>query len=124
MLKPEQLKVGLLVWWRRNGSHYGSSWSCPCVVTTVIPEENAFQVRSLDDFKETSRLAIERGPESDPSSLTEMRICSTEEVKDYLHGKMSSHLSAISADEQSLEARKRSAQRYAEQANALIATFK
>jgi len=63
---------------------YSRSWSCPCVVTQVNEEEGTYRVRSLDNFKETGPLRIEGHPELAPSSLSEMRVCTAEEVREYL----------------------------------------
>ena len=79
MIKKEDLKVGLLVWWTRNGDW--SSWDCPCVVTYVNIEENWFRVLSFDDMKETEHeLAID---ESDKTSLSEMKIVTVDDVVEY-----------------------------------------
>lgn len=81
MVQASELKVGLLVWWTAERSM--KAWSCPCVVTYVDVEKNHYRVRSLDDFEETSNLLIDRGEGGDKSSLTEMRICTLDEVKIY-----------------------------------------
>lgn len=87
MIKPEELQVGLLVWWTRNNDGWGGSWNCPCVVSYVNREENKFKVISFDDMKETSNksggLSIIRPEGGDKSSLEEMRISSIQEVEKY-----------------------------------------
>ena len=80
MIKKEEMKPGLLVWWSAN--RYMKSWSCPAIVTVV--DEESFKVQSLDDFKETEPLRMNDIPNLDKSVRnTEMRICTTEEVLDY-----------------------------------------
>ena len=80
MVKKEDVKPGLLVWW--SAERYMSSWSCPAVVTAV--EGGCFRVRSLDNFKETAPLRMDDVSGGDKSVLTsEMRPCTLDEVKDY-----------------------------------------
>lgn len=84
-VKKEDLKVGLLVWW--TAERYMRGWDCPCVVTYVNHEKNHYKIFSFDDCKESGDLLIERPEGGDKSSLTEMRICDTEEVGKYFKNK-------------------------------------
>ncbi len=88
MLKKEDLKVGLLIWW--SAERYMRGWSCPAIVTEA--SDKSFKVRSLDDFKETDDLRMEDDPEGlpykDESSRKEMRICTMDEVKEYFKKSM------------------------------------
>jgi hypothetical protein len=81
MIKKQDLKVGLLVWWSRDG-HF-SDWSCPCVVSKVDMQNNTFRVISFDDFKECDDLLIKRPSGGDASSLTEMELISLKEIEAY-----------------------------------------
>ncbi len=82
MIKPNQLKVGLLVWW--EAGRYMSNWNCPGVITKVDTDNNHYRVKTFDTMKETNDLLIIRDPRGDKSSLEEMRISSSEEVMFYL----------------------------------------
>lgn len=85
MLKKNELKVGLVIWWAR-GELRGGDWNCPCIITHVDIEGNKYRVFSFDDFKETKDLQIEMPTHdvSDSSSLAEMRLSSMEEVRAFL----------------------------------------
>ena len=80
MIKKEDMKPGVLVWW--SADRYMRSWSCPAIVTAVT--EKWFRVRSLDDFKETNKLRMNDVPDFDKSPRTfEMRLCTMDEVQEY-----------------------------------------
>jgi len=80
MVQISELKVGVFVWW--TAERYMRGWSCPCVVVEVADEW--FKVKSLDDFKVTDRLRMHDIPGLDESSRHEMRLCSKDEVLQYL----------------------------------------
>lgn len=91
-VKPEDLQVGLLVWWKAD--RYMKSWSVPGIVTYVNHEENKYKVYTFDDMKETSELSIIRESSgccnSDPSSLTEMTTTDKQTLVDYIKQKETS----------------------------------
>ena len=102
MIAPEELKVGLFVWWSA-GRHF-SSWSCPCVVSDV--GDKSFRVKSLDNFMETEDLSKVRTVE-DPGVLHEMRICTLEEVRQYFMGQLREKEDEVIKAQRTLEDRKR-----------------
>ena len=86
-LNTDELQVGLLIWWKRDSDW--SSFNTPCVVTYLNREENTFRVFAFDEMKETKDLSITRGDNqckcnSDPSSLTEMRLSNTDELVQFI----------------------------------------
>jgi len=82
MIKNEELVEGLLVQW--TAERYMRGWDCPCIVTEVNREKNYFKVFTFDEYVETGPLAIKRPANNDPSSLTEMKIISINEISTYV----------------------------------------
>ena len=82
MIKKEDLKKELLVWW--TADRLSHRWSCPAIVTVV--GEDYFQVQCLDDFENTVPLSIDGVSGLDESvRIAEMRICTLEEARDYFN---------------------------------------
>jgi hypothetical protein len=82
-MEKKELKVGKYVWWKGQ-SFMTQVWSCPCIVTYI--GRKGFKVQSFDDFEESELLHYRVGARKDQalSVLLEMRVCDTEEVKEYL----------------------------------------
>ena len=78
MIKKEDIKVGLLIWWIADRRF--KQWSCPAVVTAV--GNTQFRLQSLDDFAETD-LSIDS---SHGEFICEIEMCSCtiEEARGYL----------------------------------------
>jgi hypothetical protein len=69
MLKPEEVRVGLLVWWDRLGIQ------SPCQITEV--SEGSFALLSIND---TSVPRIHMNS----AALHEMRVCTLKDVEQYM----------------------------------------
>jgi hypothetical protein len=79
MIKQEELKVGMFVWWRcpcmdNRGFPF---WSCPCLIIEVY--DIKFKIKTLDDHNEFL-LLYNIG---NRNILSEMEPCSIDEVRDY-----------------------------------------
>ncbi len=120
MVRKEDVKPGLLVWW--SAERYMSGWSCPAVVTVV--EEKWFRVRSLDDFKETDPLRMDDVPSGDKSVLTsEMRICTLDEVKEYFKKRKRKFEDTITEKIRDLKDAQDAMAGFEEKAEAFLKTF-
>lgn len=120
MVRKEDVKPGLLVWW--SAERYMNSWSCPAVVTVV--EEKWFRVRNLDDFKETVPLRMDDVSGGDKSVLTsEMRVCTLDEVKDYFKERRREFEDTITKKIRGLKDAQEAKVGFEEKAEAFLKTF-
>ncbi|MGC9611003.1 MAG: hypothetical protein ABSE68_02170 [Minisyncoccia bacterium] len=80
MIEIQQLKKGLLVWWKAERT--SRSWSYPAVVTLAAKDH--FKVMGFDDFKESDELHISRDLTKGDDCRQEMTQCSFGDVVNYL----------------------------------------
>lgn len=82
MINPEQLEVGVFVWWQasRDGTR---TWGCLGRVEKVNREANKFGVFLLDDFS-LCYFDIEQRSTSDIVLLAEMTVVDPNEIKPIL----------------------------------------
>lgn len=81
-LKPEDIKVGALIWY--HGETYMSAWDCPAEIVEVNLEEGWFRVRSLDDLKVQDQKYDFLIDQHTPASRKNMRIPDTDKVVEFL----------------------------------------
>jgi hypothetical protein len=117
MIEPEQLKVGLLVWWKFRGCN--SAWDCPAVVTKVDTRKNHFRIKSFDNMKETGDLFINRPPGPGWDRLALMKITTEKEVLAYLSEKENSFKYRIVKIQKDLDKLRDEADQYSKNANIL-----
>lgn len=115
MLKASELRVGLLFWW--DAARTLHQWSCPGIVTKV--GKKTFQVRSLDDLKETEPLS-KTGNGHDESCLNEMRACTEAEVRRYIKERQRGLEDSVVEAKQQLEDAEAELKSYREQTSKLI----
>lgn len=113
MIKPEQLKVGLIVWWSND------SWSLPWVITKVDNNNNHYRVKTFDTMDETVDLLINRHSGCDNSRLGEMEITTEEKILDYLSKRETSFKNKILETEGRLRSMKYEAELYSNRADIL-----
>lgn len=117
MIKPDELKVGLLIWWTSDRTH--SSWSCPGVITKLDKEKNKYRVKTFDTFEETDDLLIERPAGGDPSSLHEMSLTTPKKVFEYLIEQERSFAERTTKLQAELDKAKQKSEDYSKYAQAL-----
>ena len=78
-LKPEDIAVGTLIWYRGRTSH--GEWDCPAIIYKV---DEVFYIMSLDDMREQEQPYDVLADVFSPTSRTTMRVASIAEVDAYL----------------------------------------
>ncbi|MFA6354156.1 MAG: hypothetical protein WCX12_00510 [Candidatus Paceibacterota bacterium] len=105
MINPEQLELGLFIWWQasRDGSR---TWGCLGRIEVIYPGENLFKVRLFDDFS-LVEFKIEKLQAEDEVFLEEMKVVDPAETKQLLKKRledMSSEFSAVTGKAEHLGA--------------------
>lgn len=78
-LSDGKLGRGDYLWW--SSGNMGASWNCPCIILDIQSE--SFRVKSYDTYGVSSWI-----PFDNYGVLSEFRICSKEEVKNYLDARL------------------------------------
>lgn len=121
MIEAKQIKPGLLVWWAVSTDR--RDWSCPAVVTEV-KRGKSFRVMSFDDFKVTDPLRMEAVPGGDGTCRDEMRVCTIDEVEEFIDKQRDAHLARVEKARTELAARERELTAYVSKANSALADLK
>lgn len=85
-LSEGKLGIGDYLWWGSKNS--GASWNCPCIIIGI--HNKSFRVKSYDTYEVSNWISF-----GNNDILSEFRICSKEEVKNYLDARLETIRQAI-----------------------------
>lgn len=78
-LSKGKLGIGDYLWW--SSGNIGTSWNCPCIILGI--QNESFRVKSYDTYEVSNWISF-----SNNDILSEFRVCSKEEVRDYLDARL------------------------------------